>query len=151
VRANDNKALVRRFVEDVWNGADVAVADELMADDFISHGPGPFEFDRQGLVYFVQFLEGIRHLTDRTGAVTIEAILQEGETVVVWTSGEAQIPVERLVSQELLEMMRQHQSITGIRIQEQVKSMGIGVFRVVAGKIAEVWIFTSYPLAPPSS
>jgi len=43
---NDNMALVRRFVEDVLNGADVAAAGELLADDFISHGLGPFEFDR---------------------------------------------------------------------------------------------------------
>jgi len=148
---NDNAALVGRFVEDVWNGADVATAEMLLADDFISHGPGPFEFDRRGLAYFVQFLEDMRHATDRTGAVTVEAIVGEGETVMVWVSDEHQIPVERLMSPELLEMVRQNQSITGIRIQEQVKVMGVGVFCVGHGKIAELWVFTSYPLTPPSS
>ncbi len=148
---NDNVTQVRRFVEDVWNGADGTGADLLLADDFISHGPGPFEFDRRGLAYFVQFLEDMRHATDRTGAVSIEAIVGEGETVMVWVSDEHQIPVERLMSPELLEMVRQNQSIRGIGIQEQVKVMGVGVFRVVHGKIAELWVFTSYPLTPPSS
>jgi len=41
----------------------------------------------------------MRHATDRTGAVTIEAIVAEGETVMVWTSGEDQIPVERYAAQ----------------------------------------------------
>ena len=34
-----NKALVRRFVEDVLNRGEVGLLDELVADDHIDHGP----------------------------------------------------------------------------------------------------------------
>ena len=46
-----NKAVVRRFVEEYQTGHDVAVAEELMADDFIDHSPfGPMSPDRDGVL-----------------------------------------------------------------------------------------------------
>ena len=35
----ENKALVRRFVEEFWNRGDLAAADELMASDVTIHAP----------------------------------------------------------------------------------------------------------------
>jgi hypothetical protein len=34
----DNEALVRRFFEDFCNGRHAEVADELIAEDYVSHG-----------------------------------------------------------------------------------------------------------------
>lgn len=34
---DSNKALARRFIEEVWNGRQLHVADEVFADDCISH------------------------------------------------------------------------------------------------------------------
>ena len=46
-----NKAVVRRFVEEYQTGHDVAVAEELMADDFVDHSPfGPLSPDRNGVL-----------------------------------------------------------------------------------------------------
>ena len=36
----ENKALVLRLVEEVWNQGNLAVFDELYAPDFIFHDPG---------------------------------------------------------------------------------------------------------------
>ena len=36
----DNKALIRRLIEEVWNQGNLAVFDELYAPDFIFHDPG---------------------------------------------------------------------------------------------------------------
>lgn len=45
-----NKAVLRRFVEEFQSGHDVAVAEELLADDFVDHSPfGPLPPDRNGV------------------------------------------------------------------------------------------------------
>jgi steroid delta-isomerase-like uncharacterized protein len=47
----DNKAVVRRFVEEFQSRHDVAVAEELLAEDFVDHSPfGPFPPDREGVL-----------------------------------------------------------------------------------------------------
>ncbi len=44
-------AVVRRFVEEFQSKHDVAVAEELLADDFVDHSPfGPFPPDRNGVL-----------------------------------------------------------------------------------------------------
>jgi steroid delta-isomerase-like uncharacterized protein len=39
--SEENKALARRVVEEVWNRGDVAVVDETFAADYIEHNPRP--------------------------------------------------------------------------------------------------------------
>jgi hypothetical protein len=36
-----NKELVRRHFEELWNRREVAVADELMAEDYLEHAVAP--------------------------------------------------------------------------------------------------------------
>ena len=46
-----DKAVVRRFVDEYQTGHDVAVAEELLADDFVDHSPfGPLSPDRDGVL-----------------------------------------------------------------------------------------------------
>ena len=62
---DDNKAVVRRFVEEYQSADhDVAVAAELLADDFVDHSPfGPFTPDRGGVIaLFGMFFEAFPDL-----------------------------------------------------------------------------------------
>ncbi|CAA9461945.1 MAG: hypothetical protein AVDCRST_MAG58-2771 [uncultured Rubrobacteraceae bacterium] len=34
---SENKAVFRRFYEEIWNGGDLAAADELLSEDFVTH------------------------------------------------------------------------------------------------------------------
>ena len=63
--SEENKAVVRRFVEEYQSaGHDVAVAEELLADDFVDHSPfGPFSADRNGVIaLFSMFFEAFPDL-----------------------------------------------------------------------------------------
>ena len=45
-----NKAITRRFMEEVWNKGNMAAADELIAEDFVNHNPfGDLPPNREGL------------------------------------------------------------------------------------------------------
>ncbi len=37
---NDNKEIIVRYFEEVWNKGDVEVLDELLSDDYVNHNPG---------------------------------------------------------------------------------------------------------------
>lgn len=43
--ADDNKAMLRRFFDEVFHKGNLAVIDELVATDFVDHNPG-FSFER---------------------------------------------------------------------------------------------------------
>ena len=46
----ENKAIVRRYMEEFWNAGNLAIADEIIAADFCNHSPVPGETpDREGL------------------------------------------------------------------------------------------------------
>lgn len=45
-----NKAIVRRLLEEGFNTGNMAVLDEMLADDFVNHNPSePASVDREGL------------------------------------------------------------------------------------------------------
>jgi steroid delta-isomerase-like uncharacterized protein len=46
----DNKAIVRRFIDEYQSKGDESVADEILAEDFVDHSPfGPLPPDREGV------------------------------------------------------------------------------------------------------
>ncbi len=83
--AEENKALVRRFFEESWNGADFEVFDETNAPDYVLHDPSvPGE---------VRGIEGIKGFASMfLGAFpdlrfTIEEQVAEGDKVLTrWSS-----------------------------------------------------------------
>ena len=117
-----NKALYRRFVDEVFNHGNMSVVDEVVAPDFVEHEelPPGMPNDR----------EGVRHLTTMMRSAfpdfkaTIHDIIAEGDKVAVrmtWTG-------------------TQQGEFMGI--PPTGKSVSIGVFdivRVAGGKLVEHW------------
>ena len=56
--AEENKALVERFVEEFWNGGNLSAADELMAPDAQIHLPAGEVVDVDGLKGFAGTFRG---------------------------------------------------------------------------------------------
>lgn len=75
----DNKALTRRWFEEVWNKAREAAIDEMLAPDVIAHGlaedgrdgTGPDDFRK----FYRQFRSGIPDIR-----ITVDQVIEEGDT-----------------------------------------------------------------------
>ena len=82
--SEENKAIVRRIFEEVWNQNDLAVADEVVASDQVNHDPGlpGMPSGPEGLKYLVQtFRAAFPDLQ-----FTVEDQVAEGDKVVTrWT------------------------------------------------------------------
>jgi steroid delta-isomerase-like uncharacterized protein len=116
---DDNKALVRDFIERVFERGEMAAVDELVADDFVPH-TYPGTTDREGLKRAMERVA--QRLAD--ARFTIEDLIAEGDLVAVrLTSGATQVG----------QFMGMPASGKRYEIEE------IHVFRVRGGRITEHW------------
>ena len=76
----ENKAVVRRLVEDLFNTGDPWIADDVLADDYVDHSPshpdlpGPENLKRSVLGWLAAFPDTVSAVRD---------IVAEGDTVAV--------------------------------------------------------------------
>ncbi len=119
--AADNKALVRRFWEELVGTGDSALADELLAPGYTVHYAGNAPMDRDG---FLQFLGALRSAFPDL-AVTVEDLLaEEDEVAVRWTWGGTQ-------QGPFLGIPPTGKTVVG---------SGIGLFRIANGRIVEDFV-----------
>jgi steroid delta-isomerase-like uncharacterized protein len=82
----ENKAIVRRFFEEVWNKGKLAVADEVLAPNVVLHIPGHPEDDIIGLAAYKDRVITYLRTAFPDLQNTIEELFTEGDKVVVrWT------------------------------------------------------------------
>ena len=116
----NNKALVRRFVEEVFNGGNLDAVDELLAPDYVDHTvPSGKYAGREGLK---------RSLAKQLASSSdlrfhIEEQIAEGDKVITWVIGSGTHDRERFMGL----------APSG----ERMKMKHIYVSRVVGGKIVE--------------
>src|SRR5918993_5819275 len=121
VSPDDNKAVIRAYVETIFNQKQVDRAGELVASDFVDHAALPGQAPGlEGVKQkWAMYLAGIPDLR-----VTIEELVAEGDKVAVRRS------YAGTHRGELLGIPP-----TG----KQVRISGISIFRLAEGKIAEHW------------
>ncbi len=117
----ENKALVHRGIEEIWNQKNLAILDELAAPDFVCHNPtmttqGLEQYKQLVTMYFTAFPD--LH-------ITIEDQVAEGDKVVTRYTARGT-----------------HQgSFMGIPpTGKQGVVTGIGIDRFANGKLVEDWI-----------
>jgi steroid delta-isomerase-like uncharacterized protein len=118
---DDNKAVIRAYVETIFNQRQVDRAGELVASDYVDHAALPGQAPGlEGVTQkWAMYLAGIPDLR-----VTIEELVAEGDKVAVRRS------YAGTHRGELLGI-----PATG----KQVRIGGISIFRLAEGKIAEHW------------
>ncbi len=119
---DENKALVRRYIEEVYNKGNVAAIDELLAHDFVHHFlPPGMGTDRESYKQFA----AMHHAAFPDFHITVEDMVAEGDKVVCRWSGRGTHKGE---------FMRI--APTG----KQVTERAMCLHRVEGGKVAESWV-----------
>ena len=118
----ENKAIVRRYFEEVWDKGNLAAEQEFVATDVVVHAP-PLPGAAPGVQGAIQVVTMFRTAFPDL-KVIIEDLVAEGDKVVQrWTSHVT------------------HQgNLMGIPpTGKQVTLTGINIFRFAGGKIVERW------------
>ncbi len=117
-----NKAIIRRYYEDLWNRWDLALADELISPDITFRG---------SLGVAVKGLDGFKQYVNLVRAAfpdfhnTIEESIAEGDKVVA----------------RLTYSGTHRGKLWGIApTGRQITYAGVAIFRVVQGKVQEGWV-----------
>lgn len=111
----ENKAVARRFVEEVWDQGRLEVADELLDPDLVNHqATGGATTGRNA---FKRFIGEFRAATPDL-RFTVDDMIGEGDDVATRVA------------------------IRGTYAGQAVEWTGIGIVRIVGGRIVEQWANT---------
>ena len=130
VTTEENKAIIRRFYEEVWNNGRLELVDELVSPVFVNHGLAPEGGDDR---------ESFKHTINRVRdelkfRQTIEELIAEGDTVAARVSGHG----------ETGEKGSWRKRITGgkaSRRRKGISGMGAVIWKLRNGQITERWAF----------
>jgi predicted ester cyclase len=124
VSIEHNKAVVRRYLEDLINRGNFEVADEILAADYVNHS--------SGAGFGQARTEFLRSIVNMKAAfpdwhVTIEEMVGEGDLVV-----------------DRFRISATHSgSVNGIAASgRRIEALGMHMWRIVDGKLAEGWYTT---------
>lgn len=130
----DNKALVRRYYEEVLTKRDPQLVDELFSPDYVYHyadTPPDLSTDREGFKQFVtQFLSGYPNMSFHVDDQTVE-----GDKVVTHITAQSGIPVGPVKSIPA--------NPEQVAKSDTIK--GTSTDRIVNGKIVESWLDFNIP------
>jgi predicted ester cyclase len=128
-----NKAIARRYQEEVWGKGDLALIDELVAADFVDHSL-PAGMDPR----FAGAKRAVKGALDAfpDGQWTVEDLIAEGDKVVIrWK----------------MQATHEHEFRGIAPAGKPVTVTGITILRIAGGKIVERWVnWDSLALRQPS-
>ena len=120
--AEENKALIRRFYDEVTNGRNLAILDELLAPNFegfkvegAGHGQNREEFKQMM-------------------TMVLNAFPDHHQTIHDWIAEN-----DKVVTRWTVQGTQQGEYIGIPPTSKQVKITGIDIFRISDGKIMEIW------------
>jgi steroid delta-isomerase-like uncharacterized protein len=120
--AEENKALARRVLEEMFNKGNLDVANELLASDYVDHDPAMPE-DIHGPEGFKQYVSGYRSAFSDLH-LTFEDQIAEGDKVVTRWTGTGTHDGE----------------LSGIApTGNRVTLPGMEIVRISGGKLVEGW------------
>jgi steroid delta-isomerase-like uncharacterized protein len=119
---DQNKAIARRWSEELWSRGNLAVADEIIAPDYERHDPGD-PFAAKGPDDVKRIVTMLRSMLPDFH-ITVESIIAEGDFVVSRYTATATDTVGYM-----------GMPATG----KSIRTQAIQIFRFANGKIVESW------------
>ena len=129
----ENKAIVRRFYEEIWNKGNVAAVDELLAPNILLHFDAPSDVPVSAEMQLS--LEGIKQVVSEFRSTfpdlhyTVDLQVAEGDLVV------SRVTVHGTHTGEYRGLTFKGMPPTG----KQVTWTETHIYRLAAGKIVEYW------------
>ena len=115
-----NKELVHRLVTDVWNEGRTEGWDDLLAPDFVGHGFGPDNLNRDG---YEEFVIEHREIFPDLEFVLDDVIGEDDRVAVRWTRSGTQ-----------------EKSVMGVEpTGNRISVSGMTIYRITDGKITDAW------------
>jgi steroid delta-isomerase-like uncharacterized protein len=123
VQPEENKTVIRRFLEEIFEGGNLDLVDELFAPDYVLHDPSvPGEVE--GPEAMKQYINMYRTAFPDT-RFTVEDQIAEGDEVVTRWTGQG---------------TNEGEFMGILPTGQQVTVMGIEFDRVSGGKVQETWV-----------
>jgi steroid delta-isomerase-like uncharacterized protein len=116
----ENKTLVRRWFEEVWNKGRVAAIDELLAPNGVVHGLGE---DMQGAAAFKPFHAAYRDAFPDVKIELEDLIAEEDKVAFRWSATAT----------------HKGNGLNFAATNRPVRFSGMGIIRVENGKLVEGW------------
>lgn len=121
--SEENKALVRRWFEEVWNRGRAEAIDEMFAEDAVAHGLAGDAAPLRGPAAFRPFHRSFRDAFPDI-EVVVEDVIAEGD---------------KLAARCSVRGRHQGDTLGFLATQRPVEFTGITFLRVRDGKIVEAW------------
>jgi steroid delta-isomerase-like uncharacterized protein len=119
--ATENSALVRRFIDEIFNHGNLEVAEEILTPDYLHHDPTTNQFG-SGIEGFKQMISLYRQSFDLR-IVLEDQVANEDKVVDRWTGYG----------------MHQGEFMGLAPTGKKITATGISIHRIEGGKIAETW------------
>ena len=120
--SDQNRALVRRFIEEVFNQGRLSVAEELLAPDYVHHDPATGE--RGSGIGGLEHLVGFYRQAFPDFQISLEDQMAAEDRVVERWSGRG----------------THRGSLSGVAATGRtISAQGISIHRIANGRIAETW------------
>ena len=118
--SEENKSVIRRLLQEVWNQGNVDTIDEIVATDYVDHTPAA---DIPGREAFKQLVKGF-HVAFPDIRFTLEDLIAEGDKVVArWAASGTH-----------------RGDLMGIApTGKQMMVTGVHMYRLADGKLVERW------------
>ena len=124
-RLEKNKALIMRYDEEFWNKGDMAVADEIVATDYVRHHSAAPKGILRGREALKEWVTGLRNAWPDFHC-TAEDVIAEGDKVVV------RYAIRATFKRELAGIPPTGKELT---------FESLLIHRIAGGKVVEDWVF----------